>query len=370
MAAALNGAAQGRFEVPAGCGSEAEFRSELQRLLGDAPVALPASLRIASVQGAGYELRLALGEDLRVLRDPECRTLWRSAIVISAASIAATRMEASTPEGAPDAPATLAPSQPPVTPLVPASGSLSEPVSTPPASSPPAAPPSSPAAPAASHSAARAPAAPAAAPAARPRSAVARRVARRRRPAPPGEPRVSSPVAPAREQPASAAAARYGLSLGGGLSGGVLPGSAANLELEGRLELAPGGLSLALRYWPERSQSREGRGLDVSAFGGRAAGLFWVVPQLQLVGGLELNRLAGAARTGVSGRSTAAAWQLAPTLGLNLMAWSSRHLRLELAALGRLSLLRPRFVVTGFGDLYRVPALGADVMLRGVWFFR
>jgi hypothetical protein len=96
----------------------------------------------------------------------------------------------------------------------------------------------------------------------------------------------------------------------------------------------------------------------------------WLDPRLQLVAGLELNRLAGAAQAGVSGRNTDVAWQLAPSLGLSLIAWNSRHLRLELGAAGRLSLLRPRFVVTGFGDLYRVPALGADVMLRGVWFFR
>jgi hypothetical protein len=28
--------------------------------------------------------------------------------------------------------------------------------------------------------------------------------------------------------------------------------------------------------------------------------------------------------------------------------------------------LRPRFEVTGFGTLYRAPALGADAIIRGV----
>jgi hypothetical protein len=45
-------------------------------------------------------------------------------------------------------------------------------------------------------------------------------------------------------------------------------------------------------------------------------------------------------------------------------------LRIEIAATGRLSALRPRFVVTGFGDLYRVPVVGGDAIIRGVWFFR
>jgi hypothetical protein len=142
------------------------------------------------------------------------------------------------------------------------------------------------------------------------------------------------------------------------------------MALEARIEAASGGLSVGLRHWPTRSESREGRGLDVSAWGGRAAALIWIDARLQLVAGLELNRLAGAARAGVAGRSTDMAWQLAPNLGLSLIAWNSRYLRLELGGMGRLALLRPRFVVTGFGDLYRVPALGADVMLGAVWFFR
>jgi hypothetical protein len=148
-----------------------------------------------------------------------------------------------------------------------------------------------------------------------------------------------------------------------------LPGVAANLELEGRIVAPVWGISLGLRYWPERSHSREGRGLDISAIGARAAALLWVGARVQALGGVEINRLAGAAAAGVSGGNAAAAWQLAPTLGLNVIAWGSRHLRLELGMAGRLSVLRPRFVVTGFGDLYRVPALGADVILRGVWLF-
>lgn len=62
-------------------------------------------------------------------------------------------------------------------------------------------------------------------------------------------------------------------------------------------------------------------------------------------------------------------WQLAPTLGFNLITWDIDYLRLEIGAAGRVSVERPRFVVTGFGDLYRVPVLGADAIIRGVWLF-
>jgi hypothetical protein len=180
---------------------------------------------------------------------------------------------------------------------------------------------------------------------------------------------VTQGQAPAAEALSGQAAARYGVAWGVGASGGVLPGVAAHLELEARLQEPVWGVSVAFRYWPERSHSREGRGLDVSALGGRAAALLWVAPRVQLLGGMELNRLAGAPAAGVSGRSAAAAWQLAPNLGVQVIVWGSQHLRLELGGAGRLSLLRPRFVVTGFGDLYRVPVFGADAILRGVWLF-
>jgi hypothetical protein len=159
------------------------------------------------------------------------------------------------------------------------------------------------------------------------------------------------------------------VGLGLGVSGGVLPGFSALFDLGARLGPSPWGVELSLRYWPRRSESREGRGLEVSALGGRVAALLRVVPVLDVLAGLELNRLTGEGSGSVRGGSSDSAWQLAPTLGVNLIAWNIRHLRLEMGAAGRISALRPRFVVTGFGDLYRVPVLGADAIIRGVWLF-
>jgi hypothetical protein len=88
-----------------------------------------------------------------------------------------------------------------------------------------------------------------------------------------------------------------------------------------------------------------------------------------VLGGLELNRLAGVGLEGVSGRSSDDAWQLAPVLGLSVIAWNNRYLRLEVGAIGRASLIRPAFVVTGYGEVYRVPPFGADAIIRGVWLF-
>lgn len=335
-------AAEG-FSVPEGCGSESAFESEFERLTGTpAPGDVPTSLVIEAL-GEGYELRLVVRDEQRVLRDPDCRTLWRSAIVISAAAIG---LDAPLGESAspPQAPAAASP--PPMTSAPPAAADA------PPPAAAEAPPPPSP-------------------PAKRARRPPVARTKAARRSRPPPTPS-ASPPSPAASVPAPSnppSGVRYGVDLGAGLSGGVLPGVGAVLELGARVEAWPGAGLLALRYWPERSASRDGRGVDVSAVGVRAAAAFWVTHRVMVLGGLELNRLAGVGFEDLSGRSSDDAWQLAPTLGLSLIAWNNRHLRIELGGVGRASLVRPAFVVTGYGEVYRVPALGADAIIRGVWLF-
>jgi hypothetical protein len=355
-AAASPAAAESPIRVPEGCGSEAEFRSELERLTGaPAQAAMPSVLQIEAVRGepGGYELRLVIGDELRLLRDPECRLLWRSAIVIAAAAARSERAPAPPPPVGtepPPAPPTSAPVAPSVAPSAPA-----------PATAAPPAP-----------SAATVP--PVRTPAVRPRPVG--------RPAPPTRPRRpvrASAVARAPERPPTATTQlalpalgelRAGLGLGVGVSGGVLPGLGGVLDAGGRLEVLPWAVDVAVRYWPERSESRDGRTVDVSAVGARVSGLFRVADALNLFAGIELNRLVGEGAEGVSGRNVDAVWQVAPTAGFNLITWDIGALRLEIGAAARLSVARPRFVVTGFGNLYRVPPAGADAIIRGVWLFR
>jgi hypothetical protein len=160
-----------------------------------------------------------------------------------------------------------------------------------------------------------------------------------------------------------------GLELGAGVSGGVLPDLGGAFDVGGRLEALPWALDVSVRYWPERSQSRESRTVDVSALGVRVAALYRAAAALNVLVGFEVNRLVGEGAEGVSGRNTDVVWQLAPTAGLSLITWDIGLLRLEIGASGRLSVARPSFVVTGFGTLYRVPALGGDAIIRGVWLF-
>lgn len=333
--------AQSPIQVPEGCGSEEEFRREIRRLTGAAEAFVPSALVIEPVpsEPAGYELRLVIGGELRLLRDSDCRVLWRSAIVIAAA--AARGEPTPAPSPAPEPPSLPEPSLP-----------------EPPSPGPPAQPVPR--------------AAPAAPRAIIPRSAAVRPL-RAAPAAPPRAPAVAvRPRRPYRSvalEPPALGEVRAGLDLGVAVSAGVLPDVGGLLDVGARLEVLPWAVSASLRYWPERSQSRDGRVLEVSAWGARFAGSFRAAAALNLTAGIEINRLVGEGAEGVSGRNADAVWHWAPTAGLSLITWDIRSLRLEIGAAARLSIGRPRFVVTGFGDLYRVPLLGADAIIRGVWLF-
>lgn len=362
LATALSAPAQSAFSAPSGCGTLAEFNSEVERLAGEgAGRAEPAEVLIAALGGGGFELRLRLGDELRVLRDPQCRTLFRSAAVIVAAS------SSEAPSPIPDAPADEAPTAPPA-----AVGASPSPApAAPPSPAPSAPPPAATPAPAAAAPSSRAETpAPRATPSA-PRTLRPRRVMRPRRSPPPAQapPAAVVDTPPAEGTSSSPVERRYGVGMGAGISSGVLPGLGAMLSVDLQLDPEPWGAALSIRYWPERSDTRSGRGLDVSAAGARAAALFRVAPGLHVLGGLELSRLGGSGAEGVLGGNDATAWQFGPTLGANLIALDFQYLRIELGGAARFSLLRPRFVVTGFGDLYRAPPLGGDVILRGVLLF-
>ncbi len=274
------------FSLPTECGSESEFRSELERLAGaHAAEAHPVRLEItenpSSDPSARFRLLLEVRGERRELTHADCRALFRGAVVIAAASV-----------------------KPPPAPA--------------PAPAPPPAPPPPPPAPA----------------------------ARDDGPAPRGS-----------------------LSLGAGAALGVLPGAAAVLELRAALEVDAWGFSLGGRFLPPTHASQQGRGVDVIAAGARIAGMLKPVRPLIVSAGVELDWLQGTGDAGISERLTDTAWSVAPSLELALIPFESRHLRIEVAAQGRLALLRPRFVVTGFRDVYRVPNFGGAGLVRGVFTF-
>jgi hypothetical protein len=361
--------AQSRFQVPEGCGTETEFRSEIERLTGGpVPPDVPSSLHIEAVggePGADYELRLELARESRVLRDADCRVLFRSAVVIAAAAFRGDAVPAPLP------PAPVPPAPPPPARVPPVPAAVPQ----------PAAPPARVRAPAQRSRVLRFATTPRErqyARRARSRSTVAAAQAdtnASRAADPLTDPDTASERAPpARVEPPLVDVApsplRLGAELGLGASSGVLPDLGVKLELGARLQRGSWGAAVTFHYWPERSDSRDGRNLQVSALGGRVAALLRVAPVLDVLAGLELSRLSGEGAEGVLGRNSDVVWQVAPTLGMNFIAWDIHYLRLEIGVLGRVSVQRPRFLVTGFGELYRVPVAGGDAIIRGVWLFR
>jgi hypothetical protein len=92
------------LRVPAECGSEAEFESETRARLDREVPALPTVVAIERT-GDGYLLRMRVGEEVRELRDLDCRELFRAAVVVAVA----TAMSQPRPSGRPKRGATPKP---------------------------------------------------------------------------------------------------------------------------------------------------------------------------------------------------------------------------------------------------------------------
>jgi hypothetical protein len=307
--------AQAQVAIPTECGSEVEFRRQLGALLArsgaELEAALPSELRIESPDSRGIRrMRLVVQGERRELEDPDCRTLVKSAVVIAAA---AARPLGSPAEDLPGASPAATPAPTPSEPGRRAAPAVPRPTS---------------------------------------RAAVAQGSREES-----GRPMLGEEVA-------------YTVAVGAGITGGVVPGVGAVLELRGSKEPRPLGVAIGARFWPRENASREGRAVDVSAVGLRAGGLLRLAPVVQLGAGLELNRFSGEGGANVPGRGSDDAWHLAANLELSAVPWQVGDLRLELGVSGRVSLVRPLFLIQGFGEVYRVPGVGADAIIRGVWLFR
>jgi hypothetical protein len=315
--------AQQRFEVPAACGTREEFAGEVVRLLGtDANAgALPDELTIEPTQGAtGYRLQLTLGTERRELADPDCRTLFRSAVVITAAAARREALPTPPPQAADVAVET------------PAAATTAEA-----------------AVPAANG---EAPSVQVPAPGEAPRVATAaNRTAR-------------DSVAAKRAPPPTPV--RLGVGLGAAVGIGTVPGVGPSVELDTRLTVGVGSAKVAASYWFAKRAERDGRGVRIDALALRATGGLNVTPYLNVALGVAVARLVGSGRS-VAASSTDVVWDLLPVLEVAATPWKFRHFSVELGARGQVSSSRPRFVVTGYGDIYRVPLFGGEATIRVVF---
>jgi hypothetical protein len=315
--------AQTRVDVPADCGSEAELRAELARLLGreSAPRAMPERLQIARTADGGYALALELRGESRTLRDPDCRTLFKTAVVVAAATVdpqlLAQMPAASDTSQAPRGAAAVSPD-------------------------------------------AEAPADTDAAPGARDDA-----------PAPPA----AAEEEPAEEEPAADEPSlpwRASVALGAGAALALLPQVSPLFELSGTLARGALGVALGARYLTgaEKHLGSAGEyGVSIDGFGARVSALFDPADFARLQAGVALDRLAGrglgTAVDDVSGSGLA----LAVVVEGSLIPVRWGNLQLSLAITGQYALVRPSFEITGRGEVYRPPVVGATGIVRLGWEF-
>lgn len=306
--------AQARVDVPEDCGSERELSSELVRLLGAerAAEALPERLQIRRAGDGAHLLVLQLRGERRELRDPDCRALFKTAVVMAAAVV--------DPR-----------------------------VQTQPATAEPA----------------------------RPRSAVAP-PPRAAKPAAQPAPVDSDDAAAQDAQDGDAGGStaetdpfRAGAWFGAGAAIALLPQLSPLLELSGTLASGGLGVALAGRYLsPADERAGDAYGVRIHGFGARLAALYDPAPFARLQAGIALDYLAGRGLGSAVQDAADSGTALAFALEAALIPLRVGQARLSLGVAGHYALVRPSFEITGYGEVFRTPRIGAAAIARLGWEFR
>jgi len=102
-------------QIPAECGSTAEFENELEQRLGDVATSDTAHVTLTP-ESSGYQLVVEAANQRRELHDANCQELLRAAVVITLALLEPKREQvappAAAPAPAPEVPAPPAPAAP------------------------------------------------------------------------------------------------------------------------------------------------------------------------------------------------------------------------------------------------------------------
>lgn len=181
---------------------------------------------------------------------------------------------------------------------------------------------------------------------------------------PPAEPEPAAEPDPERAHTASAPIS-LAVGVGGVLMGGVLPAWSPGAELA--VAAVWGGLTGLVDLHvlsPSTRGADAAHAVRISGLGGRLLLGYQPADWLGLRAGPSLTRLAG--------RGSGAVVQAASGVGLRIGAGAELALRTplpgplhaELALAGDLSLTRPRFQMSGFGTVFRVPAWATSLRLR------
>lgn len=156
----------------------------------------------------------------------------------------------------------------------------------------------------------------------------------------------------------------FGASAAPGLSFGMAPRPAPQLELEGRALRGMFGVAVRLRYRaPRAEQDANDRGVRVTSFGGELALLARPHRLVEASLGFAADRLFGTGLGSVSERSDGA-WGAGPTLGLTLVPLQRSGTWVGVGGDLHLDLVQPEFQILNYDTVFRVPLFSGSAFLR------
>jgi hypothetical protein len=298
-----------QFEIPSDCGTIEEYRTGIRARLGAEATALlqALSVRIAKNDN-GYRLDVRLHASTRHIEDQDCRALLRAATVIA---IALWESPESAPNKATDPASARTDTHDPQL-HDPASESFDS-ASAHPASSQAVLPP----------------------------------------PLPALVPEATQSAESAARDPSAPKSWRIGLEGRAGAIAGLVPGVSAILGLEPSLRYGSLGFGVGLDYvFPREEVDPGGYGVRVSAFRVAPTVTWSLRPRVGLQVGVAGSFLTGTGR-GSERDQTDHAWTLGPQVGIQVKVLKYRGAWIALGGMTQLELIRPRFEIRAYGEVFR-----------------
>jgi hypothetical protein len=290
--------ANGQFEVPADCGDRAQFEASVRARMGSDAKALLESMDLSIERHPEtYTLFMRVGAESRQLDDRNCEDLFRAAVVVAVALWVA-------PTPAPHQSNVVSPAPTPT-------------------------------------------------PDPNPDKSVGLLKLRQL------ESTVSLPRGRIQVLPVHPPRSFPQLRLSGelGLSRGLQPKFSPAFGLRGSLEFESFGVASTLRFLPPNAdRDANSRGVRVMAVGGHVTGYFKPVSRLGLGAGVSTYYLQGKG-IGSDSTSTASVVSFGPLLGLWVILWQGDSVFVSLGAEGQWELLRPRFEILGYDEVFRASSL-------------
>lgn len=154
------------------------------------------------------------------------------------------------------------------------------------------------------------------------------------------------------------------VELGGGVTAGVVPGIVPSLALGAKLFAHRFGVALGARYVTEgSSRDRSGRGVEVSALAAELSALFQPLPVLETRVGLLALRSSGTG-LGSPAAQTGEAWAVGWLVGVAVFPVQRGRFSAGAAAELEGHLIRSRFEILNYREVFQTPALGGSASLR------